>query len=60
MLLSSIGAVYVEFYDSIVHSFGLGEANRTAIESLQMGPKIQVLPFNALRSFFADAMLFGW
>jgi hypothetical protein len=51
-----MGAVYVQFNDRIVHDFRFREAYRTTIQTLDMRPKIQILPFNALRTFFADTM----
>ena len=56
VLLSCIGAVYVQFNDRIVHDFRFRETYRTTIQTLDMRPKIQILPFNALRTFFADTM----
>ena len=47
----------IEFNHCIVHLRRLGKTNRTAMESLQVRTKVQVVPLNVLRPIFTAPML---
>ena len=54
-----IRVINVKLRHCIMHRLGLREANRLSLIPLQMRPKVQILPLDALRRFFADPMSLG-